>query len=175
MLASPFYTRTRSRCRATQPLPVLGEVGIEPDRIFADEIQSRLSQMCRPLRNYSPRQHGASELAVSGWADPFPRSREAIPSCPIFSPPLPADRAAAGCKMDLCIHNVRAYLDFTRQRAGQREVRRGSPVALGLVQSGADRRRAKGGTHEHVRKTIIGLGGRHHNDCGSRRAWLRPG
>src|SRR5262249_16653622 len=36
-----------------------------------------------------------------------------------------------GLKMDLCIHDVRAYLDFTRQRASQREVRRGSAVALG--------------------------------------------
>jgi hypothetical protein len=116
-----FYTLTRLRCRATQPLLVLGEVGIKPDRIFANGIRSRLSQMYRHLRNDSRRQHGASEQAVSGWPIPFPRSREALPQP--YSPARPCRRlrAAACCKMDLCIHNVRAYPDLpTSARASRR-------------------------------------------------------
>src|SRR6516164_4468442 len=35
-----------------------------------------------------------------------------MPSCRIPQPALPAAQAAACCKMDLCIHNVRAYPDL---------------------------------------------------------------
>src|SRR5262249_51320344 len=61
----------------------------------------------------------------------FPPRRETVPHALFFSPPLPPIEPQPGLKMDLCIHDVRAYLDFTRQRASQREVRRGSAVALG--------------------------------------------
>src|SRR5262249_25494403 len=61
----------------------------------------------------------------------FPPRRETAPHSLFFSPPLPPIEPQPGLKMDLCIHDVRAYLDFTRQRASQREVRRGSAVALG--------------------------------------------
>src|SRR6516165_5940969 len=62
---------------------------------------------------------------------PFSTRRETVPHALFFSPPLPPIEPQPGLKMDLCIHDVRAYLDFTRQRASQREVRRGSAVALG--------------------------------------------
>src|SRR5262249_356445 len=61
----------------------------------------------------------------------FPPRRETVPHALFFSPPLPPIQPQPGLKMDLCIQDVRAYLDFTRQRASQREVRRGSAVALG--------------------------------------------